>query len=159
VGPDVRRRAIGPAGTLARAALGATLLASVIAGQAARGWHPDTWLLGLIGLPSIPLLLLWLRARRRPSRLVALGPLGHLLTLLAFLSLYLTFWYAPALRVTSDAALIFFGGSLVLAALRGDGGCEVLSATNWLLRRDDRLGCILFAPLDRLERRDRTRCG
>jgi len=35
------------------------------------------------------------------------------------LALYLTFWYAPALSVTSDAALIFYGVSMLLAAARG----------------------------------------
>jgi hypothetical protein len=56
----------------------------------------------------------------------------------------------------SDAVLIFYGASMQLAALRGYGGCEVLAVSNWLLRRDDQVGCLVFAPVDLLERR-RTR--
>ena len=70
-----------------------------------------------------------------------------------FLALYLTFWYAPALSVTSDATLIFYGASMVLAAVRGYAGCEVLAVSNWLLRRDDQVGCALFLPVDHAERR------
>ncbi|MDP8928339.1 MAG: hypothetical protein M3O70_07115 [Actinomycetota bacterium] len=42
---------------------------------------------------------------------------------------------------------------MLLAALRGYAGCEVLSVSNWLLGRDDQLGCILFSPLDHLEKK------
>jgi hypothetical protein len=52
---------------------------------------------------------------------------------------------------TSDAALIFYGASMWLAALRGYAGCEVLAASNWLLHRDDQVGCALFWPVDQLE--------
>jgi hypothetical protein len=41
---------------------------------------------------------------------------------------------------------------MLLAALRGDGGCEVLAVSNWLLRRDDQVGCMVFWPVDQLER-------
>jgi hypothetical protein len=53
---------------------------------------------------------------------------------------------------TNDAALIFYGASMLLKALRGYGGCEVLAVSNWLLRRDDQVGCAVFWPIDRLER-------
>jgi hypothetical protein len=45
-----------------------------------------------------------------------------------FLALYLP-------EPTSDAALIFYGASMLLAALRGYAGCEVLAVSNWRLRR------------------------
>ncbi|MGH3286871.1 MAG: hypothetical protein ACRDPD_19675, partial [Streptosporangiaceae bacterium] len=70
-----------------------------------------------------------------------------------FAALYATPWYAPSLGFTSDAALIFYGASLLLAAARGYAGCEVLAVPNWLLRRDDQVGCVVFAPVDALERR------
>lgn len=66
--------------------------------------------------------------------------------------IYLTPDYAPALSPTSDAALLFYGVSMLLAALRGYAGCEVLAMSNWLLRRDDQIGCLLFGPVDHLER-------
>jgi hypothetical protein len=88
--------------------------------------------------------LQWLRARRTPTRLEATGPVGHAVNLAVFLVLYL-------LEPTSDAALSFYGASMWLAALRGDTGCEVLAVSNWLLHRDDQVGCALFWPVDQLE--------
>jgi hypothetical protein len=61
-----------------------------------------------------------------------------------FLVLYL-------LEPTSDAALLFYGASMWLASVRGYAGCEVLAASNWLLGRDDQVGCALFWPVDQLE--------
>ena len=52
---------------------------------------------------------------------------------------------------TRDAALLFYGASMLLAAARGYAGCEVLAITNWVLRRDDQVGCVLFSPLDEIE--------
>ena len=82
--------------------------------------------------------------------------MANVLNVVLFLALYLTPDYAPALAVTSDAALIFYGTSMLLAALRGYAGCEVLAISNWLLGRDDQAGCLLFWPIDHAERR-RTR--
>jgi hypothetical protein len=46
---------------------------------------------------------------------------------------------------------MFVGTSMLLAAARGYAGCEVLAISNWLLRRDDQLGCMVFAPADLAE--------
>ena len=46
---------------------------------------------------------------------------------------------------------------MVLAAASGSGGCEVLAFSNWVLRREDEMGCALFEPVDRLEGRSRPR--
>ena len=148
-----QRRGIGPVGTAARVIVGALLLGSVVQGHLARGFHLSSWALGLLGFPALLLAGQWLRARRTPARLQATGPLAHALNLAVFLALYLTFWYAPALSFTSDAALVFYGASMLLAALRGYAGCEVLAVSNWLLRRDDQVGCAVFWPVDHLERR------
>ena len=74
-----------------------------------------------------------------------------------FLALYLTWWYAPAVAVFSDAALLFYRGSMLLAAVRGYAGCEVLAFSNWLLRRDDLIGCAPFWPIDAIEARHTDR--
>jgi hypothetical protein len=42
---------------------------------------------------------------------------------------------------------------MLLAAIRGYAGCEVLAVSNWLLRRDDQVGCVIFTPIDVVERR------
>jgi hypothetical protein len=141
-----RRRGIGPVGTAARLLVGALLLGSVVHGHLARGFHASSWALGLVGLPALVLAVQWLRARRTPTPLEAIGPASHALNLAVFLTLYL-------MEATSDAALIFYGTSMLLAALRGYAGCEVLAVSNWLLRRDDQIGCAVFWPVDNLERR------
>jgi hypothetical protein len=141
-----RPRGIGPAGTTARVIVGGLLLGSVAQGHVARGFHLSSWVLGLVGFPVLLLAGQWLRARRTPTQLRATGAVGHALNLVVFLALYL-------LDFTSDAALIFYGASMLLAALRGYAGCEVLAVSNWLLRRDDQVGCAVFWPVDQLERR------
>jgi hypothetical protein len=61
--------------------------------------------------------------------------------------------------VLSDAVLLFYGGSMLLAAVRGYAGCEVFAAANWLLRRDDQVGCAPFWPIDVAEARVAARRG
>ena len=151
------RRQIGPLGTAARTVVGLVLLGSVTYGHLAGPFRPAPWVLGLVGFPGV--LLTWQRwrSRRHPTRLEATGPVFQVLNVSVFLALCLTPNYAPALEVTSDGALVFYGVSMLLAALRGYGGCEVLAVSNWLLGRDDQVGCLLFAPLDYLERWRRPR--
>jgi hypothetical protein len=141
-------RAIGVWGTTARVAVGAALLGSVLHGHATRGWHPVAWLLGLLVFPALVLAGQWWRTRRHPAPLEATGFVGHAFGLGVFLALYLTWWYAPAIDAVSDAALVFYGASMLLAAVRGYAGCEVLAVSNWLLRRHDQVGCALFWPID-----------
>jgi hypothetical protein len=152
-----RHRNIGPWGTGARVAIGLALVGSVAHGHWARGWHPIAWLLGLVGLPAVVLAWQWWRARHNSTPLRATGPVGHAVNLGVFLALYLTWWYAPALDVTSDAALLFYGGSMLVAAVRGYAGCEILAVSNLLLHRDDRIGCAPFWPIDAVEARRHLR--
>ena len=142
--PGGRHRAIGPLGTTARVLVGGMLVASVTWGHLDRGFHPSAWLLGLVGFPALVVSGQWLRARRTPSPLRATGAAAHALNVAVFLVLYL-------LEPTSDAALLFYGASMWLAAVRGYAGCEVLAVSNWLLGRDDQIGCAVFWPIDQLE--------
>lgn len=48
--------------------------------------------------------------------------------------------------------------SMLLAAVRGYAGCEVLAVSNWLLGRDDQLGRLVLSPIDRLDS-ERRRAG
>jgi hypothetical protein len=52
---------------------------------------------------------------------------------------------------------VFLGASMPLAAVRGYGGCEVLAFPNAITGRSDRVGCMLFTPIDRAEARRRER--
>jgi hypothetical protein len=142
--PGGRRRAIGPLGTTARVLIGGLLLGSVTWGHLTRVFHPSAWLLGLVGFPALVVVGQWLRARRTPTPLQATGPVAHALNVAVFVVLYL-------LEPTSDAALVFYGASMWLAAARSYAGCEVLAVSNWLLRRGDQIGCAVFWPIDQLE--------
>ncbi len=138
------RRSIGRWETAARVVVGALLVGSVAEGHLSGDFHPWPWILGLVGFPLVVLAWQRWRASRHPSRLAATGPAAHLVNIAVFGALYLT-------PVTSDAALLFYGTSMLLAAARGYAGCEVLAVSNWLLRRDDQIGCMVFWPVDTAE--------
>lgn len=146
-------RRMGAAGTVARLALGGVMVGSVVQGHVSAGFHPWSWVLGLVGFPTVVVGWQWWRARRGAGRFQATGPVAHLVNIAVFLALYLTTWYAPSLEVTSDAAVLFYGASMLLAAVRGYAGCEVLAVSNWLLGRDDQVGCAVFWPIDQMETR------
>lgn len=151
-------RDIGPIGTMARLGIGLWLAGSVVYGQLATRFIPIThsfasWTLGLIGFPALVLAWHWWRIRRNPARFQDTSPLSVALGVVLPLAFYFTWWYAPAFSVTSDAVLLFVGGSMGLAALRGYAGCEMLSLSNWLLRRYDRITCAFFTPIDFVEQR------
>jgi hypothetical protein len=114
------------------------------------------WLLGVLVFPALVFAAHGWWARRYPAPLRLTGPVAHLVNPSLFLVLYLTWWYAPAVDQLSDAALLFYGGSMLVAAARGYAGCEVLAVSNGLLGRDDQIGCALFWPVDTLEARGRT---
>jgi hypothetical protein len=104
-------------------------------------------------LPTLTIIWQRWRADCDPERQVWLsGPIGHAATFAAFMALYLTPWYVPTVSVLSDAVLIFYGPTMLVAAGRGHSGCEVLAISNWVLGRDDQVGCLLFEPIDRRER-------
>jgi hypothetical protein len=146
-------RGIGVIGTAARVLVGLALVGSVVRGDVAGAFRLGPWALGLIGFPALLLAGQWLRSRRNPARFQATGAVATTFNMLVVAALYLTPWYAPALSITSDAAVVFYGASMLLAAVRGYAGCEVLAVSNWLLGRDDQVGCLVFSPLDHLDRR------
>jgi hypothetical protein len=148
-------RDIGPIGTAVRLVVGFLLGGLIVYGQLSSSGHltPTTWALGLIGFPALVLAWHFWRIRRNPARFSDTSALSFVLSIALPLALYLTGWFVPPLGFTSDATLIFVGGSLLLAALRGDAGCEFLALSNWLLRRSDQMACAIFTPIDSLEQR------
>jgi hypothetical protein len=50
------------------------------------------------------------------------------------------------------AAVAYIGMSLLLQAIRGDGGCEVMAIPAMMLGRRTHLVCILFSPIDWIEK-------
>lgn len=57
------------------------------------------------------------------------------------------------------ALWVWLGGSMLVAAARGFGGCEVLAIPNVITGRRDQIGCILYTPIDRVEARRAARRG
>ena len=143
-----RKRAIGVAGTIGRVLLGLGLLylAFTDGGKSEWGLQWQGPLLGLIAFPAVMFLGQSLRLRYTTSPLNATGPIGFAVNFGIGAVLYL-------IPFTRDAMLLFYGSSLLLAAARGYAGCESLAITNWLLRRDDQVGCVVFSPLDAIEAR------
>ena len=138
-------RAIGPFGTIARVLVGLALLAAGLI--VVDGWI--TWrqlALGLVGIPGVLVLAQLTRTTWTSEPLVLTD---HFATCVncAILAVLLV----PS--ATRDATLVFLGASLLVAALRGYGGCESLAVSNWLPRRNDQVGCLIFSPVDHLEAR------
>ncbi len=51
------------------------------------------------------------------------------------------------------AAVTFLGVSLVIAGVRAAPGCEVMAIPSVFFGKHTELACIIFSPLDRLERK------
>jgi hypothetical protein len=58
---------------------------------------------------------------------------------------------------TAGGALLFYGVTLLVAAWRGQPGCEATVLSNLILRRDDQIGCPTFSPIDAAEARRAAR--
>lgn len=139
---------IGPLGRTARLGVGLTFVALALF------WRNPDWadpLIGLIAMPILMVAIASLRAHRRREPLRATGPFGHALNTAVFLPLFL-------LPATAGAAFLFYGASMLVAAARRSGGCEVTAISNAVLRRDDQVGCVLFAPIDALESHTHRAC-
>ncbi len=143
-----RERAIGAAGTIGRVLLGLAFIYLAVTDFGVPEWEL-AWqgpVLGLIVFPAALLLFQAVRLRFTNETLNATGGLAFCLNLAVGAVLFI-------IDFTREAALIFYGASLLLAAARGYAGCESLAITNWLLRRDDQVGCVIFSPFDEVEAR------
>jgi len=141
-----RARSIGPLGTATRILVGVLLLSIGIiyaAGGRAFWWQLAV---GLVGFPAALMLAQLARLAFAKTSLRHTGSLATGINCAALVVL-LVAW------PTRNATLIFLGGAMLLAALRGYSGCESLAVSNWLLRRDDQVGCLLLSPIDALEAR------
>jgi hypothetical protein len=142
-----RTRRIGPLGTALRVAVAVGLL--YLAGGADGGSWGVRWFElvgGLVALPGLTILL-GLAARRYAAKPIRFtGPAGHALNCATIVALV-------ANPYTGGAATLFYATTLLAAAWRGQSGCEITVLPNWILRRDDQVGCPVFAPIDALEAR------
>ena len=137
-------RAIGPVGTAGRVILGLALLGvAVVSPEGGALTWPEA-VLGLIAIPAVLVAWQLIRLQWTTERLNATGPVGFTVNFVVGAALF-------ANPLTRDATFLFAGASLLLAAARGYAGCEVLAVSNWLLRREDHVGCVVFSPLDAIE--------
>jgi hypothetical protein len=143
-------RRIGPIGTTARLIAAAALVyLACFDGTSWRLSRSDA-LLGLIVLPGL-MLALALTARRLDTGPIRFaGPAGVALNCAVIVALL-------ANPYTAAAAELFYGTTLVIAAWRAQPGCEATVISNWLLGRDDQIGCPIFSPIDQAEARRSSR--
>jgi hypothetical protein len=155
------QRQIGPIGTAVRALLGFALLfglgipggVTTVHGQYQYRFDVLSVILGAVVFPAAVLAWHWWYIRRRSAPLQATGPGATMINLVVLLALFLIPWYAPRIYFVSAAAAVFYGASMLLAAVRGKAGCEVTAISNWILGSDDQVGCPVFTPIDSIERR------
>jgi hypothetical protein len=160
----VDRRQIGPVGTAARAVLGFAFLfglgipggVTTVHGHYQYRFDVPSVVLGFVVFPAAVLAWHWLTVRHRPTPLRATGPVATTINLLALLALFLIPELAPRIYFIATGAAVFYGTSMLLAAVRGKAGCEVTAISNWILKRDDQVGCPVFTPIDSMEYRQKT---
>lgn len=72
---------------------------------------------------------------------------GAILAFAPFLAVFFIGYGGPA----ATGALTFLAASLILAAIRADPGCEVMSIPTVFTGKHTHLGCLLFSPIDWIE--------
>lgn len=139
-------RRIGPIGTAARLLVGAGLLyLALFAGTSWRlSWYDAA--LGLALFPGVMLAFALAAGARGHGPVRQTGSLAVCLNCLVIVGLLSN-------PYTRGGAELFYGTTLFIAAWRGQPGCEATVISNWLLRRNDQVGCPVFSPIDRAEAR------
>ncbi len=137
-------RTAGPIGRVLRLLMGTALTIHaaqhMISGDTALNLQAAGIVLGLLLLYAVvhlaiprfvPSINAWLGA------VIALAPVILLFALVD-----------PSLRFS---LVLFIGVSLVVTAIRADGGCEVMTLPGMLMGKRTHLVCIVFSPLDWIE--------
>ena len=140
-------RRIGPIGTTLRALVAAGLV-YLAGGAGGLSWQAEWYdvALGLVGLPALTVVLGLAAGRYAHGALRYTGPTAHALNCAVIVALVVNPYTGPA-------ADLFYAAALLAAAWRGQPGCEVTVLPNWILGRDDEIGCPLFGPIDAAEAR------
>jgi len=111
-------------------------------------------MLGLIGVYSlIPIVL--------SRRIIVFGPcVGAVVALGLLVALYVEGGPGSPILGHGEgklAAVTFLGVSLVVAGVRAAPGCELMAIPGLLFEKHTDLACLIFSPLDRLERKLRSK--
>jgi hypothetical protein len=140
-------RRIGWIGAGTRVAAGLVLVYTALLGGDF-SWNGD-WrdaVLGLVVFPAVMLALGLAAGRLAAGPLRYTGPVAIALNCVVIVVLLVN-------PYTSGGAALFYGISLLVAAVRRRPDCELTVLSNWLLRRDDQVGCPVFTPIDIVEAR------
>jgi hypothetical protein len=143
---QLKRRRIGPIGTTTRLVAAAGLLYLALFDGTSWGLE---WYDAAVGLAVLPaaVIAFALVARRYASGPVRFtGSAGTTANCLLLVGLALN-------PYTAGGAALFYGATLLVAAWRGQPGCEATVVSNGILKRDDQIGCPLFSPIDEAETR------
>jgi hypothetical protein len=152
-----RDREIGPIGTASRAVGGLIAIAVPIALSGIGWWDVAA---ALVALPLITMAVSGLVTagyeRYAPEalarrHLICSGPACVLVAAVIGVAIAL----AITTPVSQVAIWSFLGASMLVAALRGYAGCEVLAIPNAITGRRDQIGCVLYTPIDAAEARSK----
>lgn len=155
-----RSRQIGPLGTLARVVGGAVAIAVPVLVE---GFSLTEAGIALIALPLAALVAApvieagfrrWAPAALRSRHAICCGPGCALIGVLVIAN---TAIVAPTSANGNVTLWVWLGASMLVAAARGYGGCEVLAIPNLVTGRRDQIGCLLYTPIDRAEARRQRR--
>jgi hypothetical protein len=141
-----KTRRIGPIGTTTRLAAAAGLLYLALFDGTSWGLEWYDTAVGLAVLPAA-VIAFGLAARRYASGPVRFaGSAGTTANCLLIVALAVN-------PYTAGGAALFYGATLLVAAWRGQPGCEATVVSNAILGRDDQIGCPIFSPIDEAEAR------
>jgi hypothetical protein len=142
----LKTRRIGPIGTTTRvlAAAGLLYLALFDGGRWGLEWYDAAVGLGVLPAAAIAFGLAARRYARGPVHFT--GSAGTAANCLLIIALAVN-------PYTAGGAALFYGTTLLIGAWRAQPGCEATALSNWILGRDDQLGCPVFSPIDEAETR------
>jgi hypothetical protein len=155
---DAPGREIGPIGTVSRIVAGILAITVPVALEGTTWWDLAGVIAAGLVAAAAARLITTVFERGAPAALerrhAICSPAGCALIGVLYAA---TFALGSATPAHGDVAFWgFLGASMLLAAIRGDAGCEVLTVPNAITGRDDRIGCILFTPIDAAETRRRN---
>jgi hypothetical protein len=142
----MRKRQIGPIGTALRVVAGVLLILYNLGALDGGSWDLEWYepVLGFVVLPALMIGVGLIAKRIHGEPVHFTGLVGHLANLAIIVVLV-------ANPYTAGGATLFYGATMLIAAWRGQRGCEGTVVSNLVLRRDDQIGCPLFGPFDELE--------
>jgi hypothetical protein len=152
--PGFKERQIGPAGTSARLLGGALAITLPIALDGLTWFEAGVALLALPLIAAIAAPVITAGYRRVYPRALQLR---HGICSLPACTLIVVMVIANNLLVAPTTAngnvtiWVWLGASMLLAAARGYGGCEVLAPYNVISGRREQIGCLLYTPIDNVE--------